>query len=356
MQAAVDAVRHAQDVAELCDGYVAGPIVDALDGLRARIRSDEAMSVGERVAHLEVIDRERHRIVDGSLERRRRTITRIHAAFGDLRDLTDSGELLAVAPDELRRTCGFTRVLVSRIVGSRWVPETLSSAEPGQLTEDFLAYVDGADIQLAHMLLETEMVRRSKPAFVTDPQTDPRTHKDIIFSSETTSYAAAPIISNRRAIGFFHVDRLGQQQPVTAQDRDNLWVFTEHFSLLFERAVLAERLEVQRSQLRATLLAAVDAVDQACTEDIRLAHHEPATAQPNRPGAPSRVGPLTVRERQVLERIATGASNADVARALVLSEGTVKTHVHHILRKLRAANRAEAVARYVHIVNADSGL
>ncbi len=53
--------------------------------------------------------------------------------------------------------------------------------------------------------------------------------------------------------------------------------------------------------------------------------------------------------------VAAGASNADVARALVLSEGTVKTHVHHILRKLRAANRAEAVARYVHTMEAESG-
>jgi DNA-binding NarL/FixJ family response regulator len=35
---------------------------------------------------------------------------------------------------------------------------------------------------------------------------------------------------------------------------------------------------------------------------------------------------------------------------LVISEGTVKSHVKHILRKLRASNRAEAVARYLQIM------
>jgi DNA-binding NarL/FixJ family response regulator len=43
--------------------------------------------------------------------------------------------------------------------------------------------------------------------------------------------------------------------------------------------------------------------------------------------------------------MATGATNARIATRLVVSEHTVKSHVEHILGKLRAANRAEAVAR-----------
>jgi DNA-binding NarL/FixJ family response regulator len=46
----------------------------------------------------------------------------------------------------------------------------------------------------------------------------------------------------------------------------------------------------------------------------------------------------------------SGATNVRIAEQLVISEGTVKSHVKHILRKLRAANRAEAVARYLRIV------
>ncbi|MHB8696263.1 MAG: response regulator transcription factor, partial [Solirubrobacteraceae bacterium] len=41
-----------------------------------------------------------------------------------------------------------------------------------------------------------------------------------------------------------------------------------------------------------------------------------------------------------------------IAEQLVISGGTVKSHVKHILRKLHAANRAEAVARYMRQVSA----
>lgn len=55
--------------------------------------------------------------------------------------------------------------------------------------------------------------------------------------------------------------------------------------------------------------------------------------------------PLSPREQEVLQLLAGGASTADMAAALVISESTVKTHVRHILEKLEASTRAEAVAR-----------
>jgi DNA-binding NarL/FixJ family response regulator len=54
---------------------------------------------------------------------------------------------------------------------------------------------------------------------------------------------------------------------------------------------------------------------------------------------------LTRREVEVLELMARARTNAVIATQLVISEGTVKQHVKHILRKLRAENRAEAVSR-----------
>jgi DNA-binding NarL/FixJ family response regulator len=45
--------------------------------------------------------------------------------------------------------------------------------------------------------------------------------------------------------------------------------------------------------------------------------------------------------------MAAGDTNTRIATRLVLSEGTVKTHVRSILRKLGAANRAEAVTRWL---------
>jgi DNA-binding NarL/FixJ family response regulator len=53
---------------------------------------------------------------------------------------------------------------------------------------------------------------------------------------------------------------------------------------------------------------------------------------------------LTARERQILQLLADGMSNADVAGQLFISQETVKSHVRHILTKLEADTRTQAVA------------
>jgi LuxR family transcriptional regulator, maltose regulon positive regulatory protein len=57
------------------------------------------------------------------------------------------------------------------------------------------------------------------------------------------------------------------------------------------------------------------------------------------------VDPLTGRELEVLEMMAAGRSNQAIARELVVALDTVNKHVGHVLGKLGAANRTEAVAR-----------
>lgn len=67
-------------------------------------------------------------------------------------------------------------------------------------------------------------------------------------------------------------------------------------------------------------------------------------ARPAAPAAEPGPDDLTPREREVLGLVAQGATNAEVAARLVISENTVKFHMKNILQKLHARNRAEVVA------------
>jgi LuxR family maltose regulon positive regulatory protein len=70
-----------------------------------------------------------------------------------------------------------------------------------------------------------------------------------------------------------------------------------------------------------------------------------AAPVPGPPAAAGIVEPLTGRELEVLEMLAAGRSNQAIAGQLFVSLDTVKKHVGHVLGKLGAANRTEAVAR-----------
>jgi DNA-binding NarL/FixJ family response regulator len=87
---------------------------------------------------------------------------------------------------------------------------------------------------------------------------------------------------------------------------------------------------------RAEILSAIRAV----SEDRPYTSSSIAAKALQRMGKPS----LTKREMNVLQEIAQGRSNKDIARRLNITEGTAKTHVKSILTKLDAISRTEAVA------------
>jgi DNA-binding NarL/FixJ family response regulator len=66
-------------------------------------------------------------------------------------------------------------------------------------------------------------------------------------------------------------------------------------------------------------------------------------ARTPRPTPPEGLRELTTREEEVFRLIAHGLSNAEIGRELHISEGTVKTHVTHVLQKLDLRDRVQAV-------------
>jgi DNA-binding CsgD family transcriptional regulator len=287
------------------------------------------------------------------------TLAEISQAIQRLSTVEGPAELIRAAPAELCAACKFTRAMISRVRGSLWTPEVLHIVE-GADTQGgaaFKSFVENADIPLAHMLLETDLVRRRIPALVSEPATDPRTYKGLVEVSRTTSFVATPIMPTRRVIGFMHADRYGGSD-VDEIDRENIWIFAEHFGLLFERAVLIDRLTRQRGALRSAFATAAAQVDEIVTSDIELTRNEApteASLSTMYTNDSSRLAALlTAREREVLELMASGATNALIASQLVVSEGTVKSHVKRILRKLHVGNRAAAVSRYMHLTGLPS--
>ena len=71
---------------------------------------------------------------------------------------------------------------------------------------------------------------------------------------------------------------------------------------------------------------------------------EPQALQPKPLPGEALIAPLSQRELEVLLLMANGCSNKEIASQLVITIGTVKRHVIHILQKLKAANRTQAVA------------
>jgi DNA-binding CsgD family transcriptional regulator len=286
-------------------------------------------------------------------------LARIHAGLARLRGLESVGDLLREAPRELCSCCDFDRALVSRVRGSTWVPEARWLA-PGQdeaVTTAIEEYFDSTEIPLTPNLLETELARRGAPALITDPLNDPRAYKPLIRVTQTRAYVAAPVMPTGRVIGFLHADCFGSGRELTMQDRDNIWTFAEGFGLIFERIVLLERIEEQRARVGDAFRVAGDYIDGLCEAEVKLAREQSQASAlaSNAAGLflprESRIDALlTSREREVLRIMVSGARNNQIAEQLVISEGTVKSHVKNICRKLHAENRAEAVSKYLQLV------
>jgi DNA-binding CsgD family transcriptional regulator len=282
-------------------------------------------------------------------------LRRVSSALDELSALTSVEQLVDRAPAALCRV-GFDRAMISRVIESDWVVERFHSEIDPAGGEQITELARSSHDRLGPNVIELEMVRRRVPLLVSDVTREPRVNPRLLAMTGSSSYVAAPIAPASQVVGFFHADRVSAL-PVTAFDREVIALFAQEFGLLVAAARLRERFE----QLRATvdtLRSSLGGMVSGCLDGpvdlvVRRITDEPAAGVPAAPvsqvlaAAPEIDRLLSEREREVLRLMAVGETNARIARRLVITEGTVKSHVRHILRKLNAANRAEAVCRWL---------
>jgi DNA-binding CsgD family transcriptional regulator len=248
----------------------------------------------------------------------------------------------AVVAAALRLEC----VLLTSVHHSTLVAEALHPAGPK--SDAILERLRHSEVRLEYPLAESEILRRRRPQLVEGDGASARHAFGTALSWAV--YVVAPIVLDGAVIGFFHATRGG---PLDAGDVDALAAAAACFGIVYERAVLRHRLRAQRQQLREIASWADARSSEFGDRLVTLtpdAEAESATPQPSGAAGEAALRDLlTRRELDVMRLIARGVTNAEVARELVLSEGTVKFHVKNILRKMRASNRAEATSQYLRL-------
>jgi DNA-binding CsgD family transcriptional regulator len=286
-------------------------------------------------------------------------LERVRRAIGELRAITSPAGMLSGAPAALARASRFDRVLLSLAGDGRLVAEAIHLAGARTEAARVLSALAASPIRLEHPLIETELLRRRRATIVDAADLNPRVERRLVELMDWTSYAAAPLVVGGNVMGMLHAGR-GAGERLDVLDRDVLWEFTSLLAQAYESASLLRTLRHEREQTREFLDWFGGRSSELVDAPIRLATML-RTAQPplpmpaavSRGGRDDRIvfeGLLTRRELDVLRLLAEGRSNRGIAEALVVSEGTVKFHVNSILRKLRVANRAEAVSRYLRLL------
>lgn len=313
---------------------------------------DDALNALDGVLDLASLERE---LIEDGAQRRTFALLQVQEGLSKLRVVDDVATIVDRAPRQLVESCGFDRAVLFRVHEGRMVMESAYFGDDREGADKMVAFAQSVAPPLNHMLLETEMIRRHAPAIVRDARNDPRVNRPIVDFSMTHSYVAAPVMPTGKVIGFLHADRLYSGRLVDEIDRDTVWAFAEGFGYAYERTVLLERMRRQHAEVRRALKIADDAARAVQDADLDLRKIEPVERSPAAQSlaeVQTRVlAILTRREVEVLRLMAAGRTNQQIADELVISAGTVKSHVKRVLRKLHATNRAEAASSYVRLAS-----
>jgi DNA-binding CsgD family transcriptional regulator len=278
-------------------------------------------------------------------------------ALHRLRGAETMRQIIDRAAVEICRTCGVDRCVLMSLSEGRLIAESVQFTQDPEGQEEWTAYALAHPPEIDPHDPEIGLLRRHTAVLVSDPATS-RGVGDISRAARSTGYVGAPVMVRGSVIGTVFADRTFSGEAVDTVARDVLGLFADGFGYALERTLLLGRMREQSGKIREMMAEANTTLDDMfeagmsmrrdeATGDVDILGRGPVMPSTN---AYRLMGLLTRREIEVIDLVARGASNADIANELVIAEGTVKSHVKHILRKMHAANRAQAVSCYMRLL------
>jgi DNA-binding CsgD family transcriptional regulator len=299
-----------------------------------------------------------HEIQQDLLAQQMEMMTGVREALYRLRAAETLRQIMDRAAVEICRSCGVDRCVFMSLTEGRLIAESVHFERDPEGQEEWTGYARSHPPAIDPRDPEIELLRRHSAILVSDNSVS-RGVGDISRAAHSTGYVGAPVMVRGSVIGTVFADRTFSGATVDTVARDVLGLFAEGMNYALERTMLLDRMRDQMGRIRAMMAEADTTLDDMFeagmsmrrddeTGDVDIVGRGPVMPFGN---ASPLLGLLTRREVEVIELMAGGASNADIANELVIAEGTVKTHVKHILRKTRAANRAQAVSCYVRLAS-----
>lgn len=289
-------------------------------------------------ALVELLSLERE-ILEAQYVRRADALERVGDAVRRLGEIGSPQGILDRAAEELLSSSEFDRVLIGDVREDGLHVRSMASAEERAAAATALEELRRAPIPLEYPSIEDEVARRQGTEIVQAKAVRSRASRRLTEILAWDSYVVTALVVQGNTVGLLHADAPTAAAPLDALHAEVAARYAEGLAGVFERAVLREMLQLHHHELRS-------AVDWMSARLGQLASDAGDWTGGGQAADPSGAEALTPREVEVLRLLARGQTNLEIARALVVREGTIKYHVKNILRKLGARSRADAVSRY----------
>jgi DNA-binding CsgD family transcriptional regulator len=280
-------------------------------------------------------------IVEADYVRRSDALERIADAVRRLGEIGSPQGILDRAAEELGTSSALGRVVLSEVRGDALVVRSMWSVEGSEVVAAALEELRTSPIRLEYPLVEDEVARGQRTQIVQARGARSRGAQRLGEVLGWDSYVVAALVVQGATVGLLHGDACLTGRRLDSLDVEIVTRYAEGLAGVFERALLREMLQQHHHELR----SAVEWMS------ARLGQLSGGSGELTGVGfgvgvEPSLMDALTARELEVLRLLARGQTNLEIARTLVVREGTIKYHVKNILRKLGATSRADAVARF----------